>query len=76
MAIIKRNLKSILGSFNKTMAELDAFGAEQDKRRETARNNMQRLAQLEATQHDIVADANKQIAQALAVRNKIAALIE
>lgn len=76
MALIKRNLASIIGTFSKTLAELDAFVTEQEKRKVVAANNVAKLSELIDVQADISADATKQIGSALKVRRNIAALIE
>lgn len=76
MSLIKRRLSTIIGTFTKTLNELDAFCNEQDKRKDIAISNRLRLLELDAVQANIIADSRKQYSQALSVRNKIAALIE
>lgn len=75
MALIKRNLNTILGAFTKPLAELDAFIEEQQKRRDIAADNIVKLDGMKQTQADIVSDTYEQQTKARNVRSKLTDLI-
>lgn len=75
MALIKRSLSTIRSGFTKQIDELDALIAEQRKRSSISTNNLKSLDKLYATQEGIIADATKQIEEALVFKANIQKLI-
>lgn len=75
MAILKKNLATILSGFTKTLKELDDYVDEQHKRQTIAENNIVKLEQLKSEQEYLINDAAGQRVAALNVRAKINELI-